>query len=70
MFRFTGNVRKFRNGRLHAESQFLLGNRGLNLGISDFGEVLPVQLAHGVEHPAPDILVDAAGIRQEEDWIA
>ena len=46
------------------------GVGGLDLGIADPGEVLPVQPAQGVEHPAADAVVDAAGIRQEEDRVS
>ncbi len=70
VLRFSGDVRQFGNGRLHAEGHFLLGDGGLNLGIADLGEVLSVQLAQRVEHPAADAGVDAAGIRQKQDRIS
>ena len=54
VLRFAGDIGQFGNGSLHAEGQFLLGDGGLNLGIADLGEVFLVQLAQGVEHPAPD----------------
>ena len=44
VLRLAGEVGQFGHRGLHAEGHFLLGDRGLNLGVADLVEVLSVQL--------------------------
>ena len=65
---FALHSREFRNGRLHAVGQFVLGYAGLDFGIVVAVESQGVELAQGVDHILAMGRGDAIRIVEVEKW--
>ena len=67
---FGREVGEFWHAGLHAEGHFLLGDGGVDFGVTNFGEVLFVEPGDEIEHLVACFARDAIGVGKEEDGVA
>ena len=70
MFGLLGHVGQVGHTRLHTESHLVLGNAGIDLGITNHLPILAVQLGDLVEHVPSHLSVDPLRIGKVKDRIA
>ena len=67
---FARDVHHFRHRHLHPVSQFILGNASLRFRMAEFVRLDFIQVAQGVEAHAPNVTINAGGIRSVKHRIA